>query len=195
MCIRPKGRTQCIFPRSQHTCMYIYWPKVNLYPAVGFEHCSNHSLFCKCFFFKWPPVAILDVQKSLLTISDQYHNFYFCDFFHKMAAGDHFGCISGLTKWLPSAILDVRNSVSIIFLAILDQYGIFIFFIFFYKMAPGVDILDVRNSLSIAFLAISDLLAILDFRKSLSIAFLAISDRSAILDVRNSLSMAFLAFF
>ena len=31
-------------------------------------------------FKKWPPVAILDVQKSLciafLTISDQYHNFY-----------------------------------------------------------------------------------------------------------------------
>ena len=23
---------------------------------------------------KWPPVAILDIQKSLLTISDQYHN-------------------------------------------------------------------------------------------------------------------------
>ena len=32
------------------------------------------------FFKKWPPVAILDVQKSLLTISDQYHNLYFCEF-------------------------------------------------------------------------------------------------------------------
>ena len=48
------------------------------------------------FFKKWPPVAILDVQKSLcigfLTISDQYHNFNFCEFFYKMAAGGHFGC-------------------------------------------------------------------------------------------------------
>ena len=24
VCIRPKGRTQCIFPRSQHSCLYIY---------------------------------------------------------------------------------------------------------------------------------------------------------------------------
>ena len=86
VCIRPKGWTQCIFPRSQHTCLHIYWPKVNLCQVVvassRFEHCSNHSrnFFVNVFFFKWPPVAILNVQKSLLTISDQYHNFYFSDF-------------------------------------------------------------------------------------------------------------------
>ena len=30
VCIRPKGRTQCIFPRSQHSCLYvyIYWYQV-----------------------------------------------------------------------------------------------------------------------------------------------------------------------
>ena len=74
--------------------------------------------------------------------------YYFFEFFDKMAAVGHFGCpkftfdrISGhfrsicnfhfleiLTKWLPSAILDIRNSLSITFLAILDQYGIFILF-------------------------------------------------------------------
>ena len=32
-----------------------------------------------------------------------------------------------LTKWLPSAILDARNTLSIAFLAILDQSGIVIF--------------------------------------------------------------------
>ena len=34
--IRPKGRTQCIFPRYQQSCLYvyIYWPKVNLYQVV-----------------------------------------------------------------------------------------------------------------------------------------------------------------
>ena len=45
-----------------------------------------------------------------------------------------------LTKWLPSAILDVRNSLSIAFLAISDRSAI----------------LDFLNSLSIAILAISD---------------------------------------
>ena len=45
-----------------------------------------------------------------------------------------------LTKWLPAAILDVRNSLSIAFLAISERSAIFEF----------------RNSLSIAILAISD---------------------------------------
>ena len=81
-----------------------------------------------------------------------------------MASGAHFGClkftfdrISGhfrpirnfnfclkflflwicFRKWLPSAILDVRNSLWITFLTISDQYRFFIFFYlnFFYKMA------------------------------------------------------------
>ena len=108
-----------------------------------------------------------------------------------MAAGAHFGYpkftfdrISGhlrsirnfiflkfLTKWLLSAILDVRNSLSIAFLAISDQYGIL----------KKFEILDVQKSLLIAFLAISDRSAILDVWNSLSIAILAISDRYRIL--------------
>ena len=90
-----------------------------------------------------------------------------------MAAGAHFGCpkftfecISGhfrsirnffwkfLTKWLQSTILDVRNSLSIAFLAILDQYGTF--FGNFLQNGCCRQILDVWNSLSIAILAISD---------------------------------------
>ena len=84
VCIRPKGRTQCIFPRSQHTCLYIYiltkseFISSCIRPAVGSNIVQN-----TVFFLKWPPVAILDVQESLLTISD---------FFYKMAAGGHFGC-------------------------------------------------------------------------------------------------------
>ena len=80
-----------------------------------------------------------------------FYYFNFCDFFYKMAAIGHcgcpkitFGCISGhfrsirnfflffFTKWLPSAILDFRNSLWITFLAILDQYRVF-----FYKMAAS----------------------------------------------------------
>ena len=47
-----------------------------------------------------------------------------------------------LTKWLPSAILDVRNSLLILFLAILDQYGFFVLK-FFTNWLP-VAILDVH---------------------------------------------------
>ena len=75
-------------------------------------------------------------------------NFILFEIFYKMAAVGHFVCpkftfdvISGhlrsilnffffiffLTKWLPTAILDVRNSLSIAFLAILDQYEIIFF--------------------------------------------------------------------
>ena len=59
-----------------------------------------------------------------------------------MAAGSHFGCpkitsyhfrsipqfiflLIFFTKWLPAAILDVRNSLSMAFLAISDQYDFF----------------------------------------------------------------------
>ena len=58
-----------------------------------------------------------------------------------------------LTKWLPSAILDVRNSLSIAFLAISDRYATLIFWEFFDKMA-AVGHFGFRNSLSITFLAI-----------------------------------------
>ena len=41
------------------------------------------------------------------------------------------------TKWLPSAILDVRNSLSIAFQAILDQYRCFVLFKFLTKWQPA----------------------------------------------------------
>ena len=113
-----------------------------------------------------------------------------------------------LTKWLPSAILDVRNSLWIAFLAILDQYRFLIFFKIFEKMAD-VGHFGCLNftfdHISGHFRSICNLnfvrkfwakwlpSPILDFRNSLSIAFLAISDRSAILDFLNSLSIAILA--
>ena len=81
--------------------------------------------------------------------------------------------------------MDVRNSLSIAFLAILlainTEYLLaintdFYFFYKFFTKWPPADILDVRKSLSIAFLAISDRSAILDVQNSLSMASLAISD-------------------
>ena len=170
--------------------MYIYWPKVNLYQFVVGQQSVRRlfkllaNIFCKCFFKKWSPVAILDVQKSLciafLTISDQYHNFYFCDFILQNGcrwpfwmSENHFRShfwpfqintkllfFFIFTKWPAGPILDVRNSLLIAFLAISDQYAALIFVFnflceFFTKWLPAA-ILDVRKSLSVAFLAISD---------------------------------------
>ena len=59
------------------------------------------------------------------------------------------------TKWLQTAILDDRKSLSIAFLAISDQYATFICFDFFTKWLQTA-ILDDRKSFSIAFFAISD---------------------------------------
>ena len=102
------------------------------------------------------PAPILDVRNSLsiafLAISDQYKFFYFFYFFLQNDRRRPFWMyeihfwsnfwpfqidiqlkLKFLTKRLPSAILDIRNSLSITFLAILDQYGIYLF----YKMAAG----------------------------------------------------------
>ena len=68
-------------------CMYIYI----LTKGEFISSCS------------WPAVGSnivqitrATVQKSLcfafLTISDEYHNFYFVKFFYKLAASGHFGC-------------------------------------------------------------------------------------------------------
>ena len=117
------------------------------------------------------------------------------------------------TKWLQTAILDDRKSLSIAFLAIQINTQLLFVLTFFTKW-PQTAILDDRKSLRIAFLAISDqyatffftkwlLAAILDEQKSFLIAFLVISDQyatffftkwlpAAILDDRKSLLIAFL---
>ena len=91
------------------------------------------------FFKKWPPVTILDVQKSLCitfpTISDQYHNFYFCIVFLQNGRRRPFWMSENhfrshfwpfqidtqllflnfvLPKWPPAAILDGTTMSSII---------------------------------------------------------------------------------
>ena len=81
MCIRPKGRTQCIFPRSQHTCLYIYIDqKLNLYQVVFGQQngCRWPFLMSKTHFrwHFWP----FQISTKL-----------FLQFFYKMAAGAHFG--------------------------------------------------------------------------------------------------------
>ena len=127
-------------------------------PIINFGRISGHFRSIRNFLkkiTKWLPSAILDVRNSLLAILDQYRFFYFfldfvqygCRWPYWMSENhfrSHFWPFQidtqlyffwkFLTKWLPSAILDVRNSLWITFLAILDQYR---FFIFFYKMAAG----------------------------------------------------------
>ena len=90
------------------------------------------------------------------------------------------------------AILDVRNSLWITFLAILDQYRYFYFFWFFLQngcrwpfwmsenqFRSHFYLFHIDTQLAIFFLNLTS--AILDVRNSLSIAFLAISDRYATL--------------
>ena len=63
----------------------------------------------RSIFFTRPPVTILDVHKSLLTISDQYHNLNFCEFFYKMAAGGHFGCPKLTFDGISGHFRSIRN--------------------------------------------------------------------------------------
>ena len=133
VCIRLKGRTQCIFPRPQHSYLYVYmhWPKVNLYQVVVGQQSVRT---CKCFcFFKWPPVAILDVQKSLCILPFQINTTIFILWIFLQN-----GCrrpshlwpfhLLFFIKWPPEPISNVRNSLSIVFLAILDRYATLICF-------------------------------------------------------------------
>ena len=125
MCIRPNWGEHNVYSLVPNipVCIYIdqKWIYIKLYSASSrFEHCSNHSLnfFVNVLFFKWPPVAILDVQKSLLTISDQCHNIYFVIFLYKMAAGAHLGCQKFTFDRISGHFRSIHN---FIFLEILDK--------------------------------------------------------------------------
>ena len=169
------------------------------------------------FFTKWRPALILDVRNSrsiaFLAILDRYTTLFFLDIFNKMAAVGHFECpkftfdrISGhfrsignfnfflkfFTKWPPAPILDVRNWLSIAFLAISDRYATLFFLEIIDKMTRVSHFGCPKftfDRISGHFRSIHKLYfvwkcltkwlpsAILDVRKSLLIAFLAISDR------------------
>ena len=92
----------------------MYIPSFPTYLSVYIDQKKNGSNTRATFFVnvfkKWPPIAILDAQRSLLTISDQYHNFYFCEF-----CLQNFGC---------------PKLISIAFLAISDRYATFFFWNF-----------------------------------------------------------------
>ena len=121
-------------PFQINTTIFIF---VKWLPKITFGRISGHFRsirnFKFFFFTKWLPSAILDVRNSLwitfLAILDQYR---FLIFFLQNGCRSHFWpfqintqlyfFLKFLTKWLPSAILDVRNSLWITFLAILDQY-------------------------------------------------------------------------
>ena len=81
---------------------------MNLYQVVVSQQSvrtlfkSLAPLFCKCFFFKWPPVIILlpfQINTTILVF------------------------VKCFTQWLPAAKLDVRNSLLMAFLAISNRYA------------------------------------------------------------------------
>ena len=109
--------SQCIFPRSQHSCLYYIYiltksEFISSYsqPAVGSNivQITNQTLFVN-FFFKWPKITLYRISYHFRSIPQFLFLWNFC------------------TKWLPPAILDVRNSLSIAFQAI------FIFFFNFWQ--------------------------------------------------------------
>ena len=147
VCIRPKGRTQHIFPRSQHSCLYVYIhrPQVNLYQVVVGQQSvrtlfkSLAQLFLLMFFKKWPKITLYRISYHFRPIPQFY---FLCEIFVQNGcrrpfwmSENHFRShfwsfqidtqinlfLKFLTKWLTSAILDVRNSLSIAFLAISDR--------------------------------------------------------------------------
>ena len=77
---------------SPNGCRWPFWMTENYFRSYFSPFQINMQLL---FFTKWRPAAILDDRKSLsitfLAISDQYATFLFFIFFHKMAAGGHFG--------------------------------------------------------------------------------------------------------
>ena len=124
-----------------------------------------------------------------------------------------------LTKWQPSTIVDVRNSLSMEFLAISNQYKTFSFLIFFLKMASGAhfwypkftfDLISghFRSMRNLIFVQIFDKMAAVDhfgcpiftfdrisdhFRSIQNFFFFYFTKWPPIFDVRNSLSISFLA--
>ena len=106
-------------------------------PRLTFDHISGHFRSIRIFFFFYKMAVRNSLFIAFLAISDRCTSI----FFKKQNDVGHFGCpkltfdhISGhfrsirnffyffFTKWLPAAILDVRNSLSIAFLAISDRY-------------------------------------------------------------------------
>ena len=114
--------------------------------SISFLAISDRYTTYICFeiFGKMAAVGHFGCPKFTLDhISGHFRSiqiFFFFFFFYKMAAGGRFGCPkitfdlisihftsipNFLTKWLPAAILDVRITLSIAFLAISDRYATF----------------------------------------------------------------------
>ena len=119
------------------------------------------------FFKKWPPLAILDVQKSLciafLTISDQYHNFYFCEVFLQNGCPGHFGCPKITVGRIFGHFRLIRNFfLNFVYtMAAVGHFGCPKFTLDhisgYFRSWLSVAILNVRKSLSISFLIQIDL--------------------------------------
>ena len=109
-------------------------------PKFTFDHISGHfrsirNFFLFCYFLRrtfwmfenhfrshfWP--FLIDRP---FWMSEIYFRSHFWPF---QIHTDLNYFLKFLTKWLPSAILDVRNSLSITFLPILDQYGFIFYFL------------------------------------------------------------------
>ena len=96
---------------SQNGCRRPFWMTENHFRLHFSPFQISAQLFI--FFTKWLPAAILDDRKSLsiafLAISDQYATFIFLIFFHKMAAGGHFGWPKITFDRISRHFISIRN--------------------------------------------------------------------------------------
>ena len=98
-------------------------------PKITFDLISGHFRSIHNFFF-W--IFWQNGCRRPFWMSENHFRYHFYPF-HIITQLKFF--LKFLTKWLTSAILDVRISLSIAFLAMLDRYATFIFFEIFDKMA------------------------------------------------------------
>ena len=98
------------------------------WPKITFDRISHHFRSIRNFFFSQNGCRrpFWRAEKSLLitflTISDQYATFFVVDFFHKIAAGGHFGWPKITFDHISHHFRSIRN---------------FFFVDFFHKMAAG----------------------------------------------------------
>ena len=131
VCIRPKGRTQCIFPRSQHSCLYVLTKSEFISscsrPAVtsNIVQITCATFLVNVFFLKMAASSHFGCQKiTLYRFSYHFRSMpqflFLWIFFYKMAVGGQFECLKITFGRISGHFRSIRN-----------------FFLNFYKMAAG----------------------------------------------------------
>ena len=97
-----------MFLKKMATGSHFGCPKITLYRISCHFRSIPQFYFVWNLITKWLPAAILDVRDTTLFF---FGNFYFCDFFNKMAAGGHFGCPNFTFDRISGHFRSIRNFI------------------------------------------------------------------------------------